>query len=481
VIEHQELEYWPLDRFVEYARNPRKNDHAVPRVAAAIREFGFKVPILARSDGLVVDGHLRLKAARSLGLETVPVLLADDLTDTQIKAFRISVNRMADLAEWDQELLALELEDLRLEDYDLDLTGFDAEALDALMGGVESTPDGDRDADADTAPQVDQAEELRKKWGVVTGQLWALGDHRLLCGDCTSEADIGRLMGGELANCCFTSPPYAMQRKSSYGGTPVDQYPEWFAGVAANVQRYLADDGSFFVNIKEHVEDGERSLYVFETIKVLRAAGWRYVDQLIWAKPGLPGAWMDRLKNDFEPVHFFTKRDKITWMVQCVDVDTERFADIGDASMVDLYEDIYHFTRREKIKFNPRCAGKESKMIRVYDKDKSGLSANGNVGVDGKYRSGIARPSNVLWLRNNMEKADHPAMFPVTLPSFFMKLTTDTGELVYEPFSGSGTTIIAGENLGRRVRASEISPGYVAVALQRYQDHTGRTPTLCQG
>ena len=135
MIEHQELEYWPLDRFVEYARNPRKNDHAVPRVAAAIREFGFKVPILARSDGLVVDGHLRLKAARSLGLETVPVLLADDLTDTQIKAFRISVNRMADLAEWDQELLALELEDLRLEDYDLDLTGFDAEALDALMGG----------------------------------------------------------------------------------------------------------------------------------------------------------------------------------------------------------------------------------------------------------------------------------------------------------------------------------------------------------
>ena len=98
----QQLEYWPVSDLIEYARNPRKNDHAVDKVAAAIREFGFRVPVLAKSDKTVVDGHLRLKAAKKLGLETVPVMLCDDMTDAQIKAFRISVNRVAEFAEWDK-------------------------------------------------------------------------------------------------------------------------------------------------------------------------------------------------------------------------------------------------------------------------------------------------------------------------------------------------------------------------------------------
>ena len=125
-------ETWPLERLIDYARNPRKNDHAVDRVAAAIKEFGFRVPIVAKSDGLVVDGHLRLKAARKLGLAEVPVVLADDLTDAQVKAFRISVNRMAELAEWDNELLALELGELGELGFDLDLTGFAAGEIAAL-------------------------------------------------------------------------------------------------------------------------------------------------------------------------------------------------------------------------------------------------------------------------------------------------------------------------------------------------------------
>ena len=125
-------ETWPLERLIDYARNPRRNDHAVDRVAAAIREFGFRVPIVAKSDGLVVDGHLRLKAARKLGLAEVPVVLADDLTDAQVKAFRISVNRMAELAEWDSELLALELGELGELGFDLDLTGFGEDEIKAL-------------------------------------------------------------------------------------------------------------------------------------------------------------------------------------------------------------------------------------------------------------------------------------------------------------------------------------------------------------
>lgn len=127
------IEQWSPERLVDYARNPRKNDHAVERVAAAIREFGFRVPIIAKSDGLVVDGHLRLKAARKLGLTTVPVVLADDMSETQIKAFRISVNRMAELAEWDTELLALEMQDLKESDFAVSVIGFNEAELAAFV------------------------------------------------------------------------------------------------------------------------------------------------------------------------------------------------------------------------------------------------------------------------------------------------------------------------------------------------------------
>jgi len=126
-------ETWPIDKLIEYARNPRKNDHAVDRVAAAIREFGFRVPVVAKSDGTVVDGHLRLKAAKKLGLTEVPVVLADDMTDLQIKAFRLSVNKMAELAEWDDELLAFELHELNAADFDMALIGFDASELSSAM------------------------------------------------------------------------------------------------------------------------------------------------------------------------------------------------------------------------------------------------------------------------------------------------------------------------------------------------------------
>lgn len=121
----QQLEERNTCDLIEYARNPRKNDHAVDKIAAAIREFGFRIPVIIKSDNTVIDGHLRLKAAKKLKLKTVPVLVADDLTDAQIKAFRISVNKMADLAEWNDELLALELEDLKELDFDISLTGFD--------------------------------------------------------------------------------------------------------------------------------------------------------------------------------------------------------------------------------------------------------------------------------------------------------------------------------------------------------------------
>src|ERR1700733_4655296 len=142
----QNIEYWPIERLVEYARNPRKNDAAVDRMCSSIKEFGLKIPVLARSDGEIVDGHLRLKAARKLGITEVPVMLCDEWTPAQVKAFRLMVNRSVTWADWDETLLSQELLDLKDLDYDLDLTGFDDEEL-AILLAAQDAAEGFTDED----------------------------------------------------------------------------------------------------------------------------------------------------------------------------------------------------------------------------------------------------------------------------------------------------------------------------------------------
>ncbi len=159
---------WPIDKLVFYARNPRKNDAAVDRMCGSIREFGFKIPCLVRSDGEVIDGHLRLKAARKLGITDIPVILCDEWTAAQVKAFRLLVNRSATWADWDEELLALELQELDAADYDLSLTGFDP-------GNSKTAGDRGHDEQADIAPPLPDNPVSRK------GDLW-------LCGQPTQSA-----------------------------------------------------------------------------------------------------------------------------------------------------------------------------------------------------------------------------------------------------------------------------------------------------
>ena len=163
-------EIWPIERIVAYARNPRKNDSAVERMAAAIREFGFKIPVLVRGDGELVDGHLRLKAACKLGMRDIPVIRCDEWTASQVKAFRLLVNRSADWADWDEQLLALEMADLKAVDFDLSFTGFDPLEIDSLLFS------GELDGRADELPGAKETVVSR------LGDLWICGKHRILCG-----------------------------------------------------------------------------------------------------------------------------------------------------------------------------------------------------------------------------------------------------------------------------------------------------------
>ena len=178
-----EIQTWSIERLVFYARNPRKNDAAVDRMCDSIREFGFKIPCLVRSDSEVIDGHLRLKAARKLGITEIPVILCDEWTPAQVKAFRLMVNRSATWADWDEDLLKLELLDLQASDYDLALTGFETKEIDELI--LNDTPE----EDALPPVPIDPVS--------CAGDLWLCGSHRVLCGDATDPEAVSRLLGDQ--------------------------------------------------------------------------------------------------------------------------------------------------------------------------------------------------------------------------------------------------------------------------------------------
>lgn len=274
----QTLEEWPIDNLIEYDRNPRKNDHAVDRMAAAIREFGFKVPIVAKSNGTVVDGHLRLKAAKKLKLENVPVLLADDLTDVQIKAFRLSVNKMAELADWDEELLTLELQELGEMDFDLDLLGFDESELDLLLVD-DDKKEGLTDEDA--VPDI-PVEPVTKM-----GDVWICGNHRVHCGDSTSIDAVEKLMDGQKADMWLTDPPYNV----AYEGKTKDALTIKNDSMANDTFRqflrdcYVAADAVMKAGAVFYIWHADLEGYNFRG--AAQDAGWKVRQCLIWKKSSL--------------------------------------------------------------------------------------------------------------------------------------------------------------------------------------------------
>jgi ParB-like chromosome segregation protein Spo0J len=204
-----QVQIWSIDRLVLYARNPRKNDAAVDRMCSSIREYGFKIPVLARSNGEVVDGHLRLKAARRLGswpggdISSIPVILCDEWSEAQVKAFRLMVNRSVAWAAWDEELLALELQELNEAEFDLSLTGFDPKELDDLLLAPE-------DDEANAVPPVPENPVSRP------GDLWLCGKHRVLCGDSTSAEAVARLLGDRKPLLMVSDPPYGIELDSEW-------------------------------------------------------------------------------------------------------------------------------------------------------------------------------------------------------------------------------------------------------------------------
>ena len=278
-----EIQIWPIDKLILYARNPRKNDAAVDRMCASIVEFGFKIPCLVRSGGEVIDGHLRLKAARKLAITDIPVILCDEWTPAQVKAFRIMVNRSATWADWDDELLRTELADLQTLDYDLALTGFDTKELDDLL--LNDTPE----EDAVPLPPVNPVS--------CSGDLWLCGSHRVLCGDATDPEAVSRLLGDRKPRLMVCDPPYGISLDS-----------EWRDRAGLNT-RGRAEPSYLKKRTKGHTEttiSGDTradwseafalaqsldvayvwhaSVYTREVLNGLERIGFLYPQQIIWNK-----------------------------------------------------------------------------------------------------------------------------------------------------------------------------------------------------
>ena len=421
------VEYRPLDSLVGYLRNARTHsDEQVAEITGSIREFGWTNPILVDGDNGVIAGHGRLLAARKLGLTDAPVIELAHLTETQRRAYILADNKLAMNAGWDNDLLALELGDLKDAGFDLDLTGFAGDEIDGLLESVTIDDEAEKeDGSADEMPEATIDPVVRY------GDLWRLGDHRLLCGDSTNLADVARVMAGEDAALCFTSPPYGQQRDYASGG--IGDWDRLMAGVFAALP--VRPDTQVLVNLGLIHRDCEWVPYWRGWLDAMGNAGWRRFGLYIWDQgPGLPGDWGGRLAPAFELVFHFNK------------------------------------VSRKPNKIVP-CAHAGEKLggggLRAADGTVSRKTGHGNTIQDHRIPDSVLR---VTRHKGAIEgDGSHPAVFPVALPEFVMRSYSDEGDVMFEPFSGSGSTIIAGQRCRRNVRAMELAPAYCDVAILRWQ------------
>ena len=435
------IEMWPAERLVPYSRNARTHSaEQVSRIAASIVEFGFTNPLLVGEDGVIIAGHGRFAAACKLELTHVPVVVLDHLTPTQRKAYILADNRLALDAGWDQEMLALEMAELSDAGFDLELTGFSDDELDDMLRDVVDASDAPQEQTEGAADQ--DGDEFIPEVSTVLitrpGDIWLMGEHRLVCGDSTDKSVMASLMDGERATLLFTSPPYANQRSYTTGG--ISDWDSLMQGVFGASMTVLDEAAQVLVNLGLVHREGSVIQYWNDWLSWMPAQGWRFFGWYIWDQMApVPGDWAGRLGPRHEFIfHFNRKARKPNKTVPCKFAGKYQHLR-GDGSGGDL--------RNPDGSIGEWChAHKPTQEYRIPDSVIPVMRQRGAIGKD----------------------IDHPAVFPVALPEFAMQSYTDVGDIVLEPFSGSGTSIIAAEQAGRRMRAVELAPAYVDVAVKRW-------------
>jgi DNA modification methylase len=440
----------PVAELRAHPGNARVHSAAqIDQIKASMLAFGFTNPLLVDEHGTLIAGHGRLEAALALGIARVPVIVLKHLSAAQKEALRLADNRIAENATWDQALLREALAAVQAApDLDLAALGFSAAELDDILAAAgEAVTDGDAPG-ALSAPAVregddgaagteeddpaDAEPEAPRQSVTRSGDLWLLGEHRLLCGDSTDAASVARVIADDRAALLFTSPPYGSQREYTIGG--VSDWDALMQGVFRHLPTAMADDAQVLVNLGLIHRDGEWVPYWRGWLEWMRAQGWRRFALYAWDQgPGLPGDWNGRLAPAFELVFHLNR------------------------------------TARQANKIVPcKWAGTPNKGSGLRDADGT-VKPYTHAGLPVQE---MRIPDSVLRITRHKARGietEHPAVFPVALPEFLMRAYTDEGEVVFEPFSGSGTTLLAGQRTGRRVRAVELAPEYVDLALARWR------------
>lgn len=405
---------WPIDKLIPYARNARKiTDKAIDKVAASLKEFGFRQPIVVDGEGVIVVGHARLLAAKKIGLTDVPVHVAIGLTAQQIKSYRLMDNRSHEETDWDLELLAPELSELKDLGIDLSLTGFDGAEIDRLLMSA------DDDAEANNAPALPEVAVTQP------GDLWQCGPHRVLCGDCTSQDAVVRLLGDRKPLLMVTDPPYGIELDSEWRdraglngcGPAQSSYMKHRSKghtetTISGDTRADWSDAFALVPSLEVAYVWHASKFTREVLDGLLRIGFLHHQQIVWNK----------LRTVLTRTHYWFQHEPC-WYVR---------------------------------KKNAPWFGKAGENSTVWDSPSPKFIMGGS----------------------DEEKFDHPTQKPVELMRRPILNHTKRGELVYEPFLGSGTTLAAAELTERICYGIELDPKYADVIVQRWQGLSGMKATL---
>lgn len=496
----ERIELWPVHRLQPYAKNARTHsDEQVDQIAASMREFGFTNPILVDSADGIIAGHGRLAAAKRLGLESVPVIVLDYLSDAQRRAYILADNKLALNAGWDDALLSEELRSLQDDDFDLALTGFSDDELDDLLPDVEELPPGDGDEDA--VPEV-QAEAVSQ-----TGDVWLLGKHRVMCGDSTSISDVEKLMAGATAQLLHADPPYGMGKASDGVANDniyeddLDKFQmEWWA----TFRTFLVDNASAY--IWGNAPDLWRLWYrggLGDSEKLeLR-------NQIVWDKKAIPGMSSDLLTQypiASEHCLFFQLGEQFRG-----DINTEHFPEdwapvqsymAGEALAADITaQDVKRvcgvgmfshwftksqFTLMPEKHYQTISAEYPGRFLRPWKEIKREWDAvkSGPTIVVQESRSYFDNAHDIMrdvWEFPRVtgdERHGHATPKPVAMMERVMKSSLPKGGLCVEPFGGSGATLMGAEKAGRVCYTMELQGKYVDVIVRRWQEFTGKQAKL---
>lgn len=452
------IEYRPIGKLMPYQRNARTHSAAqVDHIVALIKEFGWTNPILVDGKNGILAGHGRLQAAKQLGMRTVPVIELQGLSVGKKRAYILADNKAAQEAGWDKELLALELGELKDMGIDLALTGFNLDdfALDPPKG-----------PDEPPVPPLSGPAIAR------TGEVWQLGRHRLACGKAEDKALLDALMDTTRAHLVFTDPPYGVSYESPSGGFELIKGDELRRG-----QLYEMLHKSF-INAAPHVRD-EAAWYVWHASatrddfsKALRDTGLMELGMIIWAKPAMVLGWADyrwshepcfyAAKQGVKPAWYGGQSETTVWRVAGVAKNGQMHAAIANGVTLTTPDggELYVVSKPP--------AGRKIRHMHV-DAEPVLLSASGTEGDD------VWEVSRDV---GHGKTAIHPTQKPVELARRAMRNSTQEGENVLDLFAGSGSTLMAGEQLQRNVYAMDLDPLWVDAIIRRWQDATGSSATL---